>query len=67
MKIAIIGSRNLTVKNLEKYLPKDVTEIVSSGAKGVDTSAKEYALKNKLLSRHTRRTAVIFKYFYNLF
>lgn len=48
MKIAIIGSRNLKVKNLEKYLPKDVTEIVSGGARGIDTSAKEYAIKNKI-------------------
>ncbi len=43
MKIAIVGSRNLKVNNLRKYLPKNVTEIVSGGAKGVDTSAKEYA------------------------
>ena len=43
MKIAIIGSRNLTVQNLEKYLPLGVTEIVSGGAKGIDTCAREYA------------------------
>ncbi len=43
MKIAIVGSRNLKVNNLRKYLPKNVTEIVSGGARGVDTSAKEYA------------------------
>lgn len=43
MKIAIVGSRDLKVNNLKKYLPKNVTEIVSGGAKGVDTSAKEYA------------------------
>ena len=49
MKIAIIGSRNITVNNLEDYLPKNVTEIVSGGAKGVDTCAKEYALQNDLL------------------
>lgn len=44
MKVAVIGSRNLEVDNLEKYLPKETTEIVSGGAKGVDTSAKKYAL-----------------------
>ncbi len=33
MKIAIVGSRNLKVNNLRKYLPKNVTEIVSGGAK----------------------------------
>ncbi len=48
MKIAIIGSRTLIVNNLEKYLPKDVTEIVSGGAKGIDTCARQYALKNNI-------------------
>lgn len=43
MKIAIIGSRNLGVIGLEKFLPKNVTEIVSGGARGVDTCAREYA------------------------
>lgn len=46
MKIAVIGSRNSTVKDLGNYLPKEVTEIVSGGAKGIDTCAKEYALAN---------------------
>ncbi len=27
MKIAVIGSRTLTVRDLEKYIPKDTTEI----------------------------------------
>ena len=44
MKIAIIGSRNLGVIGLEKFLPKNVTEIVSGGASGVDACAREYAL-----------------------
>lgn len=46
MKVAVIGSRGLRVLELEKYLPKNVTEIISGGAKGVDTSAKEYAILN---------------------
>ena len=46
MKVAVIGSRGLQVNDLEKYLPEKTTEIVSGGAKGVDTSAREYALKN---------------------
>lgn len=45
MKVAVIGSRNLTVNNLEKYLPQDVTEIVSGGERGIDTCAKIYAKK----------------------
>ena len=43
MKVAVIGSRNLSVPNLEKYLPAETDEIVSGGAKGVDTSARNYA------------------------
>ena len=44
MKVAVIGSRGITVSDLGKYLPAGTTEIVSGGAKGVDTSAREYAL-----------------------
>ena len=43
MKIAIIGSRNIFIDDLGKYSPKNVTEIVSGGAKGVDKCAKKYA------------------------
>ena len=48
MKIAVIGSRGLKVDNLEKYLPEETTEIVSGGAKGIDTCAREYALAKGL-------------------
>lgn len=48
MKVAVIGSRGLTVNNLGKYLPKEVTEIVFGGAKGIDTCAREYALANNI-------------------
>ncbi len=48
MKVAIIGSRTLRVENLEKYLPDDITEIVSGGAKGIDTQAREYAQNNSI-------------------
>lgn len=46
MKVAVIGSRGLSVSDLGRYLPKNTTEIVSGGAKGVDTSAREYALSH---------------------
>lgn len=46
MKVAVIGSRGLKVSNLEQYLPDGVSEIISGGAKGVDTSAREYALSH---------------------
>ena len=48
MKVAVIGSRGLTVSDLEKYLPEDTTEIVSGGAKGIDSCAKEYALAHNI-------------------
>ena len=44
MKVAIIGSGSLTIQNIESYLPSNITEIISGGARGVDASAKEYAL-----------------------
>ena len=44
MKVAVIGSRGLYVDHLKDYLPEGVTEIVSGGAKGIDTCAKDYAL-----------------------
>ena len=43
MKIAIVGSRNIIIDNLEKYLPRNITEIVSGRARGVDSCAKVYA------------------------
>ncbi len=48
MKIAIIGSHGITVSDLGQYLPDDVTEIISGGAKGVDSCAKEYALAHEI-------------------
>lgn len=46
MKVAVVGSRGLTVSDLEKYLPDGVTEIVSGGAKGIDACAKQYAISS---------------------
>ena len=46
MKVAVIGSRGLTIDNLEKYLPKETTEIISGGAKGIDACAREYAVSH---------------------
>ena len=31
MKIAVIGSRNLTVEDMDKYIPLECNEIVSGG------------------------------------
>lgn len=43
MKIAVIGSRGLCVEDLGKYLPKNVTELVFGGARGVDSCVRSYA------------------------
>ena len=48
MKVAVIGSRGLTVGDLNDYLPEGVTEIVSGGARGIDTCARQYALSAKI-------------------
>ena len=48
MIVAVIGSRSLTVNNLGKYLPESTTEIVSGGARGVDSCAKAYAVQKGL-------------------
>lgn len=48
MRVAVVGSRGLKVEHLENYLPEGVTEIVSGGARGVDTCAREYALSHGL-------------------
>ncbi len=48
MKVAVIGSRGINRVDLKEYLPEGTTEIVSGGARGVDTCAREYALENGL-------------------
>ena len=48
MRVAVIGSRGLRVDDLENYLPPETTEIISGGARGVDASAREYALRRGL-------------------
>lgn len=46
MKVAIIGSRNLTNVKISKYISENVTEIISGGARGIYTLAEEWADKN---------------------
>ncbi len=48
MKIAIIGSRSLNIKNLGEYLPENISEIVSGGARGIDTVAAGFARENNI-------------------
>ncbi len=49
MKIAIIGSRTISIDNIGDYLPKECLEIVSGGAKGVDSCAAKYAKENGII------------------
>ena len=46
MKTAIIGSRGITNIDVGMYLPEGTDEIVSGGAKGVDTLARDYAVQH---------------------
>lgn len=48
MKLAIVGSRNITDINLESYIIEYPDEIISGGAKGIDTLAAEYARKHHI-------------------
>lgn len=46
MKVAVVGSRDASpsaARLILKYLPADATEIVSGGARGIDTLAEEVA------------------------
>ncbi len=45
MKIAVVGSRNITLTDIGRYVV-GCKEIVSGGAVGVDTCAAEYAKEN---------------------
>ena len=48
MKLLIAGSRSITNIDLEKYIPKETTLIISGGAIGVDTLAERYADRHKI-------------------
>lgn len=57
IKLAIVGSRDFTdkdlleetIKNLLETEKVNIIEIISGGAKGADTLAEEYACDNKIL------------------
>ena len=48
MKVAIVGSRGLYLNDFSPYLPGDTTEIVSGGARGIDSCAAAYARREGL-------------------
>lgn len=48
MKVAIIGSRNITISDFWPYIPAETQEIVSGGARGIDSCARRFARQNNL-------------------
>ena len=48
MKMAIIGSRSLINIEISKYIPENVTEIISGGAIGIDTLAEKVADERRI-------------------
>ncbi|MGI6031125.1 MAG: SLOG family protein [Eubacteriales bacterium] len=51
MRIAIIGSRNThgyTLEQLSQHIPDGCSMVLSGGAEGIDTLAREYAQQNGL-------------------
>ena len=48
MRLAIIGSRTCPPVDIASFLPFVPDTIVSGGAKGADTYAKEYAIMNNI-------------------
>jgi len=48
MKVAVIGSRSLKIPNLQNYVPKETTLIISGGCEGVDACARDFALEHNI-------------------
>ncbi len=48
MKLLIVGSRGIQEYDIEKYVPKGSTMIITGGASGIDTLAEKYADKKRL-------------------
>ena len=46
MRLLVVGSRNIESFDLSKYINKEVSLIISGGAKGIDTLAEKYADKH---------------------
>lgn len=48
MKLLIAGSRSINEFDLEKYVPRETTMIITGGAYGIDMLAERIADKNRL-------------------
>ena len=53
MRVAVIGSRSLTI-DISKYIPAGATEIITGGAEGIDMLAERYADEHRI-SKHIIR------------
>ena len=50
MKVAVVGSRGIMM-DLSKFIPEGTSEIISGGARGVDSLAEEYAREHGIPAR----------------
>ena len=48
MNLLISGSRSIKEYDLEKYIPDEITMIITGGADGIDTLAEQYADQKRL-------------------
>jgi hypothetical protein len=48
MKLAIIGSREITKIDLNNYIHEKPDTVISGGAKGIDTIAWKWAIENNI-------------------
>lgn len=48
MKVAVIGSRTITNIDIELYIPKGITLLITGGAAGIDTIAEKYADQKRI-------------------
>ena len=55
MRVAVIGSRKLKIEHLERYLPKETTEIVSGGAIGTSNWNWYLCIEGKYAYSHSHK------------
>ena len=48
MKTAVIGSRNLKIEDISKYIPEGTDEIVTGGARGIDSVVERYGERHEV-------------------
>lgn len=46
MRVAVVGSRNMNFNIPRRCIPKETTQIISGGCRGIDIKAREFAYKN---------------------